>query len=260
MAKSKRAIKSKYPSRVQYKKRKKGASPLWLSWTLVMLVIVVVLIGWGIVRSLPEGDVGPRENEMLFEVTGTSYDGGETSYAYPNPQDNAGQRKWLPALGDVDAPVLVMEFSDIFCSHCRAFNLDNLEGILQDYVATGKVRYVDHFFGFSQSIELGVVEAQLCAAEQGRFFEFKHALFQTVDAGDFNLDGAARNAGINMKLFNACRDDDRYESAVQEMVSVDNMGVNATPTYFVNGQKISGNRPDEIRQLIDEALASGSSN
>jgi protein-disulfide isomerase len=148
-----------------------------------------------------------------------------------------------------------MEFSDIFCSHCRDFNLNNLESILEDYVATGKVRYVDHFFGFGQTVQEGVVLAEMCAAEQGRYFEYKHALFQTVEAGAFDVDRAGLVSGMDMNAFRACREEQRYIQAMQEMVFVDNRGVNATPTFFVNDQLISGNRPDEIRQAIEAELA-----
>jgi len=55
-----------------------------------------------------------------------------------------------------------------------------------------------------------------------------------------------------------CRSDQRYAAAVQEMAFVDNMGVRATPTFFVNGQMISGNVPNEIRKMIDEALIASS--
>jgi protein-disulfide isomerase len=187
---------------------------------------------------------------------GSSYDAGATKYVYPDPGQKGDGHKWLPALGAEGAPVVVIEFSDIFCGHCRMYNLNSLEGILNDYVAKGKVRYVDHYFGFDQAVQAGVAEAEMCAAEQGRYFEFKHALFQTVEAGAFDLSRGAQMAGLDMKQFNTCRNDQRYLPASREMVSVDNMGVNATPTFFVNGQKVEGNKPDEIRRMIDEALTS----
>ena len=118
-------------------------------------------------------------------------------YPYPNPADFAEGRKWLPALGDEDAPVVVMEFSDIYCGHCRDFNLDALPGILEDYVASGKVRWTDHFFGFNRTLQEGTVLALMCAAEQGRYFEFKHTLFQSLEVGSMDADRAARVAGLD---------------------------------------------------------------
>jgi protein-disulfide isomerase len=189
-------------------------------------------------------------------VRGTSYNNGETQFTYPNPaQPEDGNVQWLPALGEEDAPVVVMEFSDIYCGHCRTFHFESLGGILEDYVAQGDVRYVDHYFGFAQSMTRGVVEAEMCAAEQGRYFEFKHALFQTLELGDINIQRAAQLSDVDMQAFNTCLRDQRYKAAAQEMAFVDNREVRGTPTFFVNGQKVEGNAPDQIRQLIESALA-----
>jgi len=198
---------------------------------------------------------GPRDFEWLSGVTGVSYDAGETAYPYPNPADFAEGRKWLPALGDEDAPVVVMEFSDIYCGHCRDFNLDALPGILEDYVASGKVRWTDHFFGFNRTLQEGTVLALMCAAEQGRYFEFKHTLFQSLEVGSMDADRAARVAGLDESQLEACVGDDRYLPAIQEMLFEDNRGVDATPTFFVNGRMVSGNVPGEVRAAIEDALA-----
>jgi len=126
---------------------------------------------------------------------------------------------------------------------------------VRDYVATGKVRYVDHFFGFGNTLQTGALEALACGAEQGHYFEFKHTLFQSIEVNAFDVDRAARVSGLDMRVYNECVNSDRYEPAIQEMVYVDNMGVNATPTFFINGVKVSGNLPDEIRQKIEDALS-----
>ena len=200
---------------------------------------------------------GPRETEWLSGVTGYSYDAGETEHVYPNPAGFGAGRQWLPALGEEDAPVVIVEFSDIFCSHCRDYSLDSLPEILDDYVATGKVRYVDHFYGFTRSLEEGAALTTLCAAEQGRYFEFKHALFQSLELGTYDVGRAARVAGIDDDLFQACVQDQRYLGALQEMIFIDNSGVSATPTFLVNGTMISGNAPEGIGRLIEEALSEG---
>lgn len=252
---SKRKTSSLAKRRKSLAKRRKQEARLipWIVGTIVLVVIGGVLWNrsfFGLFSPKVEG----RGFEELFGVTGTPYDAGETSYVYPNPAGNKDKRKWLPALGAEDAPVVVMEFSDIYCGHCRAFHMTSLEGILKDYVATGEVRYVDHYFGFPQTVADGVVEAEMCAAEQGRYFEFKHALFQRVSASGVNIDQAVHDAALDVRTFKTCRSSGKYRQAQGEIVFVDNMDVNATPTFFVNGTKIEGNRPEELRRLIDEAL------
>jgi protein-disulfide isomerase len=231
----------------------------WLPWGIVGLVVLLIglVVGRNIASSSP-GGAGPREQEWLEGVSGVSYDKGATDAVYPNPADLPSGRRWLPALGAEDAPVVVLEFTDAFCNHCRDFSLDNLPAILDDYVATGQVRYVGHYYGFASSMERGVVQADACAAEQGRYFEFKHALFQSIQLGDFNIDRAARIAGIDAQQFNQCRDEGRYAEALQEMLFVDNNGVSATPTFFVNDQQVAGNDPAGLRRLIEAELAAPS--
>ena len=221
------------------------------------LLLVVVLVAVPSLLSPKSPGSGPREAEWLSGISGYSYDAGETDYVYPSPAGSGLVRKCLPALGEADAPVVIIEFSDILCSHCRNYNLNALPEILDEYVATGKARYVDHFYGFARSLEEGAALSTLCAAEQGRYFEYKHALFQSLELGTYNVGRAARVAGIDEDQFEACVQDQRYLDALQEMVFVDNSGVSATPTFLVNGTMISGNDPEGIRRLIDEALAEG---
>lgn len=250
--------KSRRPSRssTRYRTRKQRSQvSKWLPWAIGGAVVLVIALVAGRALLAPRAPGrGPREEEWLSGVSGHSYDAGPTDHAYPDPAGLGEGRKWLPALGSEDAPVVVMEFSDIFCGHCRNYNLNALPDLLEDYVATGKVRYVDHYFGFSQTVQGGVMAAQMCAAEQGRYFEYKHALFQVIELGDFDLERAARSAGVELPAFRACQRENRYLGAMQEMVMVDNMGVTGTPTFFINGEPISGNLPDEIRAMIDAAL------
>jgi protein-disulfide isomerase len=257
MTKSSRPV-TKAPGQ-QQRRRPQAKSATWLPWILGA-VAVVAIAGVAIGRSLlgqQTADRGPRAQESFRGVSGYSFDNGATQYIYPDPASSGASRQWLPALGREDAPVVVIEYSDIYCSHCRTFNLRNLEGLLSEYVATGQVRYVGHFFGFPSSVQQGVVLAEMCAAEQGRYFEFRHSLFQTIEVGNLSIDQAARIAGLDTGAFADCRSEQRYSQALQEIVFVENQGVNATPTFFINGEQVSGNLPDRIRELIEQALTDG---
>ena len=240
-------------------RRHRQRSQAWLPWGIggAVLLVVILVVVQSLQSSSASPGNGPREVEWISDVTGYSYDAGETDYVYPNPAGFEAGRKWLPALGEEDAPVVIIEFTDIFCGHCRNYSLDNLPEILDEYVATGKVRYVDHFYGFANSLERGTALSTLCAAEQGRYFEYKHALFESLEAGTYDVGSAARAAGIDDDQFAECIQDQRYLEALQEMVFIDNSGVSATPTFFVNGKMISGNDPVGIRRLIDQALSEG---
>jgi protein-disulfide isomerase len=248
--KSKRKVSKSYPKR----RPVKGQNQV-LPWALgAITLLVVLLITYNSLRKPGTEEPGTRGYEVLFGAQGSSYSLGETQYTYPDPGNQGPGQEWVPALGDPEAPVTIIEFSDIFCGHCRAFNLENLEGILDDYISTGKARYVDHFFGFPNSIQIGALDALFCAAEQGHYFEMKHTVFQSIEVDAFDLQRAARVSGLDMSQYNDCLDSGKYKAALQEMVLDDNMGVRATPTFFINGQKMEGNQPDIMRQLIEEAL------
>jgi cyclophilin family peptidyl-prolyl cis-trans isomerase/protein-disulfide isomerase len=194
------------------------------------------------------------EAESFMGLTGAPYNDGATDVPFPGP---AGTR-WFPALGPEDAPVIVMEFSEVFCGHCRAFNLDNLAGILEDYVATGKVRYVGHAMAFNRAESQEYLAAALCAAEQGRYFAYEHAVFTGIGAGAFDLDAAAKEIDLNVEQFTACKAEGRYVAAAREAsIAAFERGVTATPAFFVNGEQVLGNDPGSIRRLIEQALTGG---
>ncbi len=188
-------------------------------------------------------------------LAGTPYNDGDTQVRYPGGPTGT---RWLPALGPEDAPVTVMEFSEILCGHCRNFNTQSLEGILQDYVATGKVRYVGHFLAFNRTESQQYLSAAMCAAEQGKYFAYEHAVFTALNNNVFDLDAAAKTVDVNIEQFKACRTENRYAKAVIEASQAAyQRGVTATPTFFVNGQKVLGDNPAEVRRLIEAALQSG---
>ncbi len=205
-------------------------------------------------KSTPANEGQPAQ-ESFLGLTGAPYNDGATQVRYPGGPSGT---RWLPALGAEDAPVTLMEFSEIFCGHCRIFNVNSLEGILTDYVATGKVRYVGHLMAFNRTESLQYLGAAMCAAEQGKYFAYEHAVFAAIGNNTFDLDAAAREVGLNVEQFSACKTENRYADAVVDASSAAyQRGVTATPTFFVNGQKVQGNNPDEIRRLIEEALSGG---
>lgn len=228
--------------------------PLWALGAIVVVVLgIAAFLVWQ--ALVPHAATLPTREQFLG-LEGTSYDDGATDALYPDPGQKGVGRRWYPALGPEDAPVTVMEFSDFNCSHCRDFNQEQLESLLKEYVATGKVRYVVHFYSFSQSMELA--EAAMCAAEQGKYFAFEHALFKAVTAGKPNVDGVAQTARVpDLAQFKSCHQEHRYLNTLQNdaIPAAEQLGVRATPTFIINGQKVEGNNPTQIRQLIEAALA-----
>jgi protein-disulfide isomerase len=204
------------------------------SWRVIGGVIVAALV---VVALLA---LALREPELQ----------GLADYCRDNPNN-------CIAKGAADAPVTIVELSDYACSHCRDFNLDTA-GLIEDlYVTPGDVRWVVLPFALSTQT-IPVTAAAMCSNEQGRFFEYHKRLFETqaISLERTGFTAAAQDVGLDMAAFNSCVDSNRYQSSVQANLRAARLaGVNATPTFFVNGKKVEGNRPLPIfQQEIISAL------
>jgi protein-disulfide isomerase len=174
------------------------------------------------------------------------------------------------AIGDASAPVLVEVWSDFQCPACQGFAQSIEPLIIDNYVATGKVRYEYRHFPFlddrSASKESDQASnASMCANEQGKFWEYHDMLFANWDGenrGAFNdkrLTAFAEALGLDMTAFNACFQENRYKDVIdQDSADGDQAGVQGTPSVFINGTIIRpGYVPsyEEIAQAIDAQIA-----
>lgn len=164
----------------------------------------------------------------------------------------------LPYKGAADAPVTIVAYSDYRCGHCRDFALETEPLIDQAYVSSGKVKFVSHYFGFSSDTQL-MATAALCAAEQGKFWEFDHALFANQPSlSPNNMSVFARQIGLNMDAFNPCFQSDANRAKIKAFTrQAQAAGVQGTPTFFINGKKIVGAQPFETFSLEIEHALSG---
>ena len=174
------------------------------------------------------------------------------------------------ALGDPNAPVLIEVFEDFQCPACRTYSSDIEPLVVENYVATGKARYVFRHYPFlddrSTTKESDqAANASMCAAEQGKFWEYHDFLFanwNSENAGaysDKRLVAFAEALGLDMDNFNACFNQNRYKDDIQrDFAEGTQKGVTGTPSVYVNGQII---RPgfvpsyDDIAQAVEAALA-----
>lgn len=171
-----------------------------------------------------------------------------------------------PALGRDGAKVVMIEFSDFQCPFCRKFWRESFGQIKQNYIDTGKVKFVYRDFPLTSlhpSSEVSA-EAGSCANEQGKFWEMHDKIFVeqeklgqgTVQFSSADLKKWAGEIGLNSRQFNSCLDTGKYKSEVEKDLSDGTTaGVQGTPTFFVNGKVIPGAVPyATIKQTIDDAL------
>ena len=166
-------------------------------------------------------------------------------------------------LGDPNAPVKVDVYEDFRCSACLYYTTNYEPAIITDYVETGKVYYTFHSFividgNDGSDASLRSANAAMCAAEQGKFWEYHDTLYtnQTSESASLftndRLTTMAQNLGLNMTSFNQCFSAKKYNSDIQNDVAKGmNLSINGTPSIFVNGI-LTG--MDKVAAAIDSAL------
>lgn len=168
--------------------------------------------------------------------------GNESTELSPNTAYKVGLGLPGHQLGPDDALVTIVEFSDFQCPYC-AKEAPVLAKIHDKYGAQVRIIYRHMAMGFHRNASLAA-EASVAAADQGKFWAFHDQVF-----GNFghlartDLEGYAQAIGLDMVKFRAALDDRRYRDAVvAETAAAEALGVDGTPTMFLNGQPISGAR------------------
>ena len=168
-------------------------------------------------------------------------------------------------MGDASAPVLIEEWADFQCPACRNY-AENVEPeLVRNYVAAGKVRVVFHHFPFIGEESRQAALASMCAADQGRFWEYYDILFanqtgENVGAfTDRRLEAFAEAIGLTMDDFGSCFGGDRHLSQIdQERIAGINLDVGSTPTILINGREVTPGRVpsyEQLQQAIEAELA-----
>ena len=167
--------------------------------------------------------------------------------------------------GSTRAAVTVLEFADFGCPYCAQFAAATYPRLAREFVATGLVRwkYVPFVMGiFSNGDQ--AARAGDCAGQQGRtaFSRMHDQLYGLQDewkgAGDAQVAfrSLAAPAGLDLKRYDACWASDEPDARIRASSALaDRLGVHATPTFFVNEQRVEGALPlPEFRALLLEAL------
>jgi protein-disulfide isomerase len=181
---------------------------------------------------------------------GTSRTGSTTASLDPATDDD-------PSLGPENAPVTIVEFSDYQCPYCVRWHDEVLARLLADY--DGQIRFIYRDFPLSGHPEAQpAAEAANCAGDQDAYWEFQDAIFSNeYGYGRSAYEQYAADLGLDTDEFTACLDDRRHQAEVREDYSdALRLGVQSTPTFFINGIQVVGAQPYEtFQQMIDSELA-----
>jgi protein-disulfide isomerase len=161
-----------------------------------------------------------------------------------------------PSKGSPDAPITIVEFSDYECSYCGSAEA-TVKRVLDAY--PGKVRVVYRDFPlFIHPNAPKAAEAAHCAGEQQRYWDMHDLLFanQTALKVD-DLKAGARKLGLDAARFDACLDSGRTAGIVEvNRKAAEALGLDGTPTFFVDGRPYVGGRSFEtFQEIIDYTLS-----
>ncbi len=159
-----------------------------------------------------------------------------------------------PVLGDEDAPITIVEFSDFRCGYCGRFHTQTFRPLLDQYA--GQIKFVYRDFPVVGGDRAAL--AAECADEQGAFWEYHDILFENQSSltSDEALIDLASGLEIDMDEFSACLANDEFADEIRADFE-DGLayGVRGTPAFFVNGRALIGAQPlAAFQQVIDQLL------
>jgi protein-disulfide isomerase len=227
---------------------------------LVIIVLMAFAMGvmWTKLQSLEKGSVTTNTNTQAAV--------NNPPAAAPTPAKLSDQQFQelitsgdAPVMGNTNAKVTIVEFSDLQCPFCKSFADQTLPQIKKDYIDTGKVKLIYrhyplrslHPFAYQSAL------ASECAKEQGKFWEFHDETYKNqATLSSDSIKQFAKTIGLNTAKFNACLDSEKYKDVVTADESLGNgVGVSGTPAFFVNGTLIGGAQPfDNFKTVIEAAL------
>lgn len=238
--------------------------------SLVFVLVLLLLVATYLLGVLTT-KVQSLEQGKAPIAAGTTTERGAAQVPNAPQQPNTPPAKvdvavgHLPLLGDKDAKVTLIEFSDFQCPFCRSLYTNVIKQLKKEYIDTGKVKLAYRYYplDFHPAAQKSA-EAAECANDQSKFWEFHDKVYDeqekkgqgTVQYTVEEIKQWAAEIGINAEQFNTCLDSGKYAAKVTEdLTAGQQAGVQGTPATFVNGQLVSGAQPyATFKAMIDEEL------
>jgi len=167
-------------------------------------------------------------------------------------------------IGNEDAPVTIIEYASMSCSHCANFHKKTLPDLKTEYIDTGKVRMIFRDYPFNYPALLGSMMMR-CIPNEVRY-DYMNVLYQ-LQSKWVNRDPKVtkkelyklmQSGGMTKDEFDSCYSNLDIENEILEdvMTAQNDFNIRSTPSFIVNGKLIEGNKNiKEFRQIIDKILS-----
>src|SRR3989344_5442070 len=242
----------------------------------VLLIVAAFLIGslWTKVQYLEKGGTLTK-GATTANTQGT---GQQAAAPQALPPEDTGPVKVSvdddPVLGNKDAKLTIIDFSDYECPFCKRYFDDTFSQIKKDYIDTGKIKYVvrDLPLSFHQNAHKESQAAE-CARDQGgdtAYFKYHDEIFKRTTSNGTGLaldqlSVIANDLGLNGSALQGCLDSEKYKVEVdKDLADASAYGATGTPTFFIGKSDSSGKFTGTIvvgaqpyaafKTIIDEQL------
>ena len=171
-----------------------------------------------------------------------------------------------PVLGNVNAPLTMIEFGDYQCTYCKKFFSETEGSIIENYVKTGKVKIMFKDFIVVGGDSTNAANAAHCANDQKMFWSYHSILYNNWDgegtgwASFERLHEFANKLGLDMNEFSECMSESKWEELINSSQKDGRIiGVTATPTFFIIDQsnnilKITGAQHYDVFEDVFDSL------
>ena len=167
-----------------------------------------------------------------------------------------------PVLGNMDAPITIVQIADFQCPFCKKFFDESFTAIKNEYIDTGKAKLIFVNLAFLGPESKNAAEAAMCAQDQGKFWEYHDELYKNQkgeNLGTFSvkkLQEIAQGLNLNMSEFDSCADSDKHQKRIEKEAELaSKYGLRVTPTLIINNTVVKGAQPtDNFRQALDANL------
>lgn len=165
--------------------------------------------------------------------------------------------------GQANAPVTVVEYASMTCSHCAAFANNVYPTLKSKYTDTGKVKYILREFPLDPLATAGFMLARCSGDKREAMIALLFAQQKNWAFVDKPLDGLSnivKQTGMSQESFEKCLKDQALYDKVNMVRDrgAEKFGVNATPTFFINGKRVSGEMTvDQLDKEITPLLPKG---
>ena len=172
-----------------------------------------------------------------------------------------------PILGDINAPLTLVEFGDYQCTFCKKFFDETEKSILMNYVETGKVKVLFKDFIVVNEDSVNAASAAHCANDQKMFWQYHSTLYNNWDgegtgwASSEQLHQFASTLGLDMNEFSECMSQSKWKDMVlSSHADGRTLGVDATPTFFIIDENnealkiVGAQRYDVFQEVFDSLL------